>query len=200
MNSVDFEYPHFIEEYTIPDEVCDDIINVFEENKSNATVGNFGTDGWVNKDIKDSIDFSVWPQDFNEKLGSYRPYILKFLQDYIEKNTETLKSNWGPVSIMEGTNIQWYPKGGGYKIAHVERDSFPRMHRELVFMTYLTNTPNGGTHFPNYGITKECVKGKTLIWPAGFTHVHHGVVSETHEKMIITGWFSFYDETKTQIL
>jgi prolyl 4-hydroxylase len=198
MKSVE-QYPHFIEEYTIPDEVCDDIISLFEKNRHKAEVGSIGS-GAVYKSAKDSLDFAVWPPKFDEQLSTYKPYILKFVLEYIEKYTDILQGNWGPVSITEGTNIQWYPKGGGFKWIHSERTGFDRMYRELVFMTYLTDTPNAGTEFINYGITTECVKGKTLIWPASFTHAHRGISSETHEKMIITGWLNFYDETKTQIL
>ena len=34
-------------------------------------------------------------------------------------------------------------------------------------------------------------QGKTLIWPADWTHTHRGVGSLTEEKYIITGWYSF---------
>ena len=37
-------------------------------------------------------------------------------------------------------------------------------------------------------------KGLTLIWLAGWTHTHRGVVNYVDEKYIITGWYSFYDK------
>ena len=57
-------------------------------------------------------------------------------------------------------------------------------------MTYLTNTPNGGTEFLYQNIKTECVKGITLLWPAYWTHTHRGIISKTHGKEILTGWFS----------
>ena len=32
------------------------------------------------------------------------------------------------------------------------------------------------------------MKGDLIVWPPDFTHTHHGVISKTHDKMIVTGW------------
>ena len=34
-------------------------------------------------------------------------------------------------------------------------------------------------------------KGNLILWPADFTHPHVGVVSNTQEKYISTGWFNY---------
>jgi hypothetical protein len=34
------------------------------------------------------------------------------------------------------------------------------------------------------------VVGRTIIWPAGFTHMHRGNPPLEGEKMYITGWFN----------
>ena len=34
-------------------------------------------------------------------------------------------------------------------------------------------------------------KGLTIIWPAEWTHTHRGIVSNTKEKIIVTGWYNF---------
>ena len=42
----------------------------------------------------------------------------------------------------------------------------------------------------------EC--GLTLIWPSDWTYTHRGVVSNSHTKYIITGWYvgeKFYEST-----
>ena len=58
-------------------------------------------------------------------------------------------------------------------------------------MTYLNNLDDGGTHFKYYNYTTKAIKGKTLIWPAAFTHTHVGQISYTKEKTIVTGWMGF---------
>jgi hypothetical protein len=64
-------------------------------------------------------------------------------------------------------------------------------------MLYLTDTPGGGTAFPHQDVVTDCEKGKLVIWPSDLTHLHHGVVSESHEKMIFTGWIDFVEPSKT---
>jgi hypothetical protein len=63
-------------------------------------------------------------------------------------------------------------------------------------MTYLnTVTDNGGTEFLNQQLIINAEKGKTVIWPADWTHTHRGVVSATQDKYIITGWFNYDRES-----
>ena len=77
---------------------------------------------------------------------------------------------------------------------HCERDRHEYADRMLVWMLYLTDTPNGGTEFPHQELVTECIKGDLVIWPSDMTHMHRGVVSETHEKMIFTGWIIFMQQ------
>jgi hypothetical protein len=100
----------------------------------------------------------------------------------------------GPVGYSKFSNIQKYPKGGGYPAVHCERDRHEYADRMLVWMLYLTDTPNGGTEFPHQELVTECIKGDLVIWPSDMTHMHRGVVSETHEKMIFTGWIIFMQQ------
>lgn len=57
-------------------------------------------------------------------------------------------------------------------------------------MTYLNDVVDGGTHFKYFNHTEKATKGKTIIWPADWTHTHRGQISNTQEKIIATGWFS----------
>jgi hypothetical protein len=59
-------------------------------------------------------------------------------------------------------------------------------------MTYLNTVKDGGgTEFFHQKLTTSAEQGKTLIWPADWTHTHRGITSPTEEKYIITGWYSF---------
>ena len=42
-------------------------------------------------------------------------------------------------------------------------------------------------------VETEGKKGLTLIWPADWTHTHRGVISQTKEKTIITGWIGLHN-------
>jgi hypothetical protein len=63
--------------------------------------------------------------------------------------------------------------------------------RVLVFMTYLNDVEDGGTIFKYQNITMPAKKGLTVIWPAHFSHVHKGQITNKGEKYIVTGWYNF---------
>ena len=85
-------------------------------------------------------------------------------------------------------NIQYYKPKKGYPVLHYERGR-NNPTRQLVYMLYCnTVTDKGGTEFPYQNITLSAVKGKLVIWPAEFTHPHKGIISNTQEKYIVTGW------------
>jgi len=86
--------------------------------------------------------------------------------------------------------IQHYKPGQGFKPWHSER-SWMTMNRQFVYMTYLNDVPDGGTDFYFQELTVKAEKGKTLIWPADYTHIHRSQISNTSEKYIATGWFSY---------
>ena len=59
-------------------------------------------------------------------------------------------------------------------------------------MTYLNDVPKDGeTEFFHYGLKIKPEKGKTIIWPAEWTHAHRGNPTTVKEKYITTGWLSF---------
>jgi hypothetical protein len=59
-------------------------------------------------------------------------------------------------------------------------------------MIYLNDVTDGGeTEFPTQNIKFQPRAGDILIWPAYFTHPHHGITSRTQTKYILTGWYIF---------
>jgi hypothetical protein len=59
-------------------------------------------------------------------------------------------------------------------------------------MTYLNDVEDcGTTSFTHYDIEVKPQKGKTLIWPAEWTHAHSGNLVTKGVKYIITGWMHF---------
>ena len=49
----------------------------------------------------------------------------------------------------------------------------------------------GNTRFTHYDLSIKPEIGKTLIWPAEWTHAHAGEVLKSGVKYIITGWMHF---------
>ena len=98
------------------------------------------------------------------------------------------------VGIKEPFNIQHYAPNEGYRMWHCERSTSQSLQRALAWMTYLNDVDDGGeTEFHWQQLKVKPVKGKTVIWPTDFTHLHRGITSPTQHKYIVTGWFSFFD-------
>ena len=82
--------------------------------------------------------------------------------------------------------------GDHYAQIHAERTSIKSLHRVFAWMTYLNDVNDGGTtDFTHYDIKVNPEVGKTLIWPAEWTHAHRGAVLKDKSKYIITGWIHF---------
>ena len=190
----------FIEIYKVDLELCDKIIGLYDINEHLAQPGRLGGKPKIDKSMKDSMDICI-PASL---YGSFKPFfelLESHASEYLDKYFfNTGATEMGAIGYSKLSSLQKYPAGGGYPAIHCERDGLPYAHRALVWMLYLTDTPNGGTEFPHQELITDCVKGDLIIWPTDMTHMHKGVVSETHEKMIFTGWLDFIqiDEPQTK--
>tara|TARA_R110001592_G_scaffold137859_2_gene356185 strand:- start:228 stop:782 length:555 start_codon:yes stop_codon:yes gene_type:complete len=178
----------FIGRYECSLELCDEIIQYYNENKELHQQGVAGYN--VDKLTKDSVDLLIEQPNIPIIFEKYQSHLFDCLQNYSEKY-DSLKtiSSFG---LTEQYQIQKYPIGGGFKDWHQERDgSFNySIKRILVFMTYLNDLDDGGTMFRHLNLIEKAEKGKTLIFSADWFHNHKGQISQTKEKTIITGWYS----------
>ncbi|HEY5568011.1 MAG TPA: 2OG-Fe(II) oxygenase [Gammaproteobacteria bacterium] len=174
--------------------ICDSLIRYHKESPTKRQGLMSGGGGRVDKESKDSIDVTLPP---SELANVYIEMLNDAAKEYVAKYPWSGKLvPWG---VIEPIGIQHYGPGGGYKIWHFERDNTNDQiaRRHLAFMTYLNDVEEGGgTEFFHQELTVKAEKGLTLIWPAEWNFTHRGVVSNTEEKYIITGWFSTY--TKEQ--
>jgi len=171
--------------------ICDELINAYK-NAENKLEGFAGDE--LNYKVKKSTETVFTINNFieNELGAKYIVELQNIVNKYIDKYKFSAKtSKW---TITDNIKIQFYNKNEGYFKWHTERDNAkePYVSRHLVFMTYLNDVIDKGEtefYYQNLKITPE--KGKTVIWPADWTHTHRGITSPTQEKYIITGWFNF---------
>ena len=188
---------NFIGEWYLKDtSICDNLIDFFNNSDYSCHRKSGSLDGGlVDETIKKSLDLSI-PTSECTQIKLFRDYLDELsviCEKYKEKYplcTEVCDF-WKLEKIF---NIQYYEPGGGFYKIHTERSSneYPGCHRHLVFMTYLNDVTDGGeTEFINQSLKIKPQKGKTLIWPADWTHTHRGIPSPTQEKYIVTGWYTF---------
>ena len=171
------------------------IIDYFKKHHEDHREGQLGY-GFVNPEYKDSTDLYCCFSDpsslftftllYNALASGFKAY---------EDSHEGLKYT-DKFSLYDSFNIQYYKPGGGFKIWHHETTNFtnypnPQTTRALAWMVNLNDCPGGGTHFMEQDFTMEAKRGRVSIWPAAWTHIHKGQISETHEKYIATGWFNY---------
>ena len=185
--------PHFIGAWNLEDDdLCNEIINFFEENKNLQRDGVSGSG--KNLEIKKTTDIVVNANDIkNEKFKCLNKYINNLFESFKDYQNQWpfLKSIVKEVHIGK-FNIQKYSPGGHFAKVHTERSSISSSHRLFAWMTYLNTVEDGGTtHFSHYDIEIKPEIGKTLIWPAEWTHAHNGKILNNGVKYIVTGWMHF---------
>ena len=179
----------FINEIILDDvSLCDNLIEYYNNNieyKSKGTTVAGESVGKVSTDVIVS-------------LASQNPIIIMYLAEMINSMKMYLKKYdllyVMELAIKEPFNLQHYAPNEGFFNWHCERTSNQSLQRGLVFMTYLNDVTDGGeTEFFFQNIKVKPEKGKTLIWPTDFTHMHRGITSHSQDKYIATGWFNHYD-------
>ncbi len=185
--------PNFIGCWQIEnDSVCQGIVEFFEKNQSLQAPG--ATASGVRPAQKKTTDIAINPNSLSapgyEIFSEYFTLLQGFFQDYKEQ-WPFLNTFLDTVHIG-GFNVQRYLPGDHFSNLHSERTHLSKLHRIFAFMTYLNDVDQGGTtDFHYYDLKIKPQKGKTLIWPAEWTHAHTGSVLEGGSKYIITGWMNF---------
>jgi prolyl 4-hydroxylase len=174
---------NFIEEYTIDKKICNNFIKYFKKNIEYRSKGSSLVQGFVDINIKDSTDVNFFNSSTDKNIITFFKELSKCLNSYVKKYG--IRED---VRTHICNNIQYYKPKQGYRALHYERGKVSPT-RQLVYMLYCnTVTDKGGTEFPYQNKTLSAVKGKLVIWPAEFTHPHRGIISDTQEKYIVTGW------------
>ena len=185
--------PNFIGSWNIEnDKLCNQIIKFFEENKSLQNKGMIGNK--IDPKKKQTIDININPSNlkdpkyslFNSYFDLLNDCFVDYKKQYPFLNTFLQKTHIGHF------NVQKYTPGDHFSLVHSERTGLGFLHRIFAWMTYLNNVDDGGTtNFEYYDIKVKPEIGKTLIWPAEWTHAHTGSVLKSGTKYIITGWIHF---------
>jgi len=191
--NINSQQTHFIGCWNLENnKLCNEITQFFENNKSLQIQGKTAS----GKDLKakKTTDIPVNPHDLkNPKFEVLKQYMDKLHKCFIDYQNQWpfLKSMIKVVDVP-GFNIQKYSRGDHFALLHSERTTLDTLHRLFAWMTYLNDVDDGGqTNFSHYEIKIRPETGKTLIWPAEWTHAHTGEILKSGTKYIVTGWMNF---------
>ena len=177
----------FIQETMLEDtSICDQLIEYHKNNMEYKIAGKTTAGEGVHKV---STDVSIMSGNNNPIVHMYMAEVVKAVKIYGEKYGLSMQ-----VLLKEVINIQHYAPNEGFFGWHCERTFYTSHQRALVFMTYLNDVTDGGeTEFYWQKVKTKPIKGKTVIWPTDFTHLHRGIPSPTQHKYIATGWMNYFD-------
>jgi prolyl 4-hydroxylase len=170
----------FIYEDKINKKVCSDLINIFENSDKKESIDNDYTK--MNQIVIDLYDPILEP---------YIKCLTKVKNKYIKKYIHVDKGQM-PWNLFPYIKIQKYKPKECYSGWHAEAEGLEGNEKKiLVFTTYLNTINKGGeTEFLYQKQKIKPAEGKTIIFPAYWTHTHRGnITNET--KYIITGWYTY---------
>ena len=194
---------NFIREYKnqFPDLFCDQLIGLLEDNNEagNTHLGVSGKNS-LNVDKKDSMDLDLFPgrtpganQQLFLKLDSY---LYEPVTDYVNF---CIVNRFGQKDYLTEENVRKSfvllqpPKLKRYKAPH---QGFHAWHQDwgiqpvqarriLAVMVYLNDVSEGGeTAFFHQDLKVKPEKGKMVIFPPYFTHMHKGMKPISNDKYI----------------
>ena len=191
---------NFIERISghLSEKECDAVIDFFESKKELHFAGCSGpkviNDPTKKIDTEMFIDIRELCED--SRLNPVAKALRTACEEYIKNYPFLLKlTEW---SVHHDFKIQRYNPNEAYFVEHCENDGSVdgNMERRLIaVMVYLNTVTDGGqTHFPTQNISFSPKAGDILMWPAYWTHSHHGIPSPSQVKYIITGWYVFNDQ------
>jgi prolyl 4-hydroxylase len=194
--AISIKNPNFIGLWNLENnDLCNEIITWFEENKVLQKQGVTSLGKISNS--KKRTDIKVKPNTLDDfKFKCLKDYIKELHKCFKDYNDQWPLLKYYAKNLDIGSfNIGKYTPGGHFGKIHTERSSLQTLHRVFAWMTYLNDVEGGGeTSFSNYNIKIKPEIGKTLIWPAEWTHAHSGEIVNVGEKYIITGWMHYTED------
>ena len=167
---------------------CDLLISEFDKQK--AYDGMVGRDGQPLLDSEHKKCKQLKDSDIT-KSGTINSLVstvsVNLLKKYFSKYQEQF-SHYTTWSVYDEYSFQKYEdETDGYKAWHCEHGGGSVCSsRVLAWMVYL-NDAKSGTEFLNYPKV-NAKKGRGVVWPAFWTHVHRSELPNKGLKYIITGW------------
>jgi hypothetical protein len=188
-------WPNFM-----PKPLCDSIIDYSKKisdigctvNYENADYLSDGETVYKSEDFYNGAlnrqDFSFLLNYSNRELVIQINQVLKSCANHYITQYQALKKQ---ALTSVDIKVQRTPPGGGYHLWHHENADIAHSQRELVWMIYLNDMPDGEaeTEFLYQRRRIKPTAGTVVVWPGGFTHTHKGNTVMTQDKYIVTGWY-----------
>jgi hypothetical protein len=192
MSYIDEDHYIYVKNNSISEEVCDYLIQVFENDASHLVYKGVTISGL--SDSKITLDLKL-----STEINKYDSYIFEELNSNINAYFQTLNAKYEsfiiPLKNIRDTGYQMQKYISNIGVYQYHHDSHYAKHesttqtRILTFIWYLNTVDEGGeTEFFNGRIKIKPEKGKLLFFPSTWTFMHKGNMPISGNKYIVTGW------------
>ncbi len=178
----------FEKENALPDFLCDDMVQRFEQAKDEQYLGRIGQNFTEQQSIKKSTDLVVsgkphWKDVDNNLFRSLGVALKEFKEKYEYFKGPFKDNGYALQRTQVGEHYHWHIDGGSHDFSQ----------RQLVAVWYLNDVagPGGETEFLFQDVKITPQKGKLVLFPPFWTHEHRGVTLEKGVKYIATTWVVF---------
>ena len=184
--------PSFIETYDnqLTKEECNELIQQFESSPQVCGKSYYKNEHVINHFVKKDLELincKLSNDTFisNKVIETLVPCIRQYNLKY--ESLECIPQ-WTLDDVY--TFQKYVDDSDGFKLWHTEHGNQDNTSRRvLVWMIYL-NDAKSGTDFYHYGRI-NAKRGRVVIWPSSFTHVHRSQLPNKGIKYLITGWIKF---------
>tara|TARA_B100001123_G_C15269415_1_gene1009713 strand:+ start:209 stop:778 length:570 start_codon:yes stop_codon:yes gene_type:complete len=169
----------------IPFDVCDSLIEKFEQNQSQHEVQHSSAYDFTQIDF--ALNFKEW--------GPEMQLLLNLLFPCVEKYKKEISPIWPTKYGFESPRMKKYlPNGTDEFRTHVDINDDKNSVRFLVFFVYLCDNEGGQTIINPIGgeeVNSPCKKGSVLMFPPMWTHPHSGKKPIDKPKYIVGSYLHY---------
>ena len=164
----------------IPDKLCQDLIRVFESNKSEQE--------YINEDYCPCFT----QVNVNQISTSIVKVLVPFVQQvYYQYKVDTRSKFIPPLKELEEFRIKRYLTSGHERFdEHVDVTDFDSSIRAVAFLFYL-NSNDGNTLFPSHNLNIQPVSGRVIVFPPTWEYPHTGLPPKNDSKYIMSTYIHY---------
>ena len=185
-----FRNRSFIEVYdnVLSSHECNLLINYFENSPTISGMCLRDKKSICDSNIKKSIEIeNCFFSNKNLVSKIIFPKLMSHLKKYKTKYQSLMHTSTIGVEDLYSYK-KFESEDDGFKVWHTEHGCSDVSSRRVLVWTFYVNDAKSGTEFFHYP-TVKAKRGRCVIWPAGFTHVHRSKKNKGL-KYIISGWAS----------
>tara|TARA_B100001778_G_C18454975_1_gene568487 strand:+ start:100 stop:675 length:576 start_codon:yes stop_codon:yes gene_type:complete len=178
-------------ENAIPDEICDDLIRIFDESEQKSRLDRNGYPNWTNLFISELIHDEK--ELIQNKIEEQNWHILRAYQEYLGEYGKYFVSDQNFFKFEEA-NIKCYVGGTDDRYDfHADVSSLLTSRRYLAMIWYLNDDFTGGktSFFPDCSLQPK--KGSVLVFPPYWMFPHSGEPVIEGKKYIMSTYCEWSD-------